>query len=288
MIQLYALSPQPLAADAALLAWCESLLDAADWHGATRVAPIDDDLQAESVLFLMRRGARTERDGDRLVVTFSCGRITFRALRGEASAMDARMVDGVIITLEDFDELHEIIAVHVAKEAAIGLVFHRDGIVIDGDTMWQAGTWVARRRIYALSPQPLARDEELLAACRHEIAVADWWTCAEFAGIEDDDEAAALIDRMCDGETATIEGDTLTISFASGRMRFRALREQASELREGVVDGVVISLDTFEGIEADIAARAARGAAIGLVMAHGGVVVDGTSVWDTAADKWLA
>ena len=286
--EIYALSPQSLAPDAELLPYCQGLLDSADWYGATDYAGLRDDLEVESVLFLMRRGACAEIEGDRLVVTFSCGRITFRPLRDEAHGVDARMVDGVVITLEDFDDLHEGIAARVAQEVAITLVFHRDGIVLDGDYVWRAGTWDARRRLYALSPQPLAPDDALLATCQHELEVADWWIAAESAGLEDDDEAAEVVDRMREGETMTIARGTLEMSCASGRLRFRPLRGEASELGfAAMVDGVVISVTEFEGIEADIAARVAHGVASGLVIAHGGIVVDGDSVWDTAAGKWL-
>src|SRR5712671_4981616 len=91
---------------------------------------------------------------------------------------------------------------------------------------------VVAHRIYALSPKPLEADDALLADCERGVDVADWWICAEFAGVEDDDEASALVDRICDSQSAKITSRPdaraiLELSYDAGKITFQALRGHA-------------------------------------------------------------
>jgi hypothetical protein len=94
-------------------------------------------------------------------------------------------------------------------------------------------------RLYILSRVALA-PEDVVARARRELDAADWWTCAEWAGYDDDDEARVVVDRLLATMQVRLRDapPALDVEFNSnGAVRFEAIGVERTRVLADRVDG---------------------------------------------------
>jgi hypothetical protein len=123
----------------------------------------------------------------------------------------------------------------------------------------------------------------------------DWWISAEWAGIEDDDEAEALADPLANAEPVVAE-DSVSLDFGTGgRLRVHAIGPDevaAICATQGGPDsdcehGLVFDLSDGTGILAAIVAEALQAIGIGMAGSEGWVLGPSGAWWDVAERSWL-
>jgi hypothetical protein len=134
-------------------------------------------------------------------------------------------------------------------------------------------------------PQKLERD---LRAC-------DWSISAEWAGVDDDDEAAALVEPLARARPV-IAGSEVTIDFgqagllsvsAIGADEVATVCEAHAGPEGDCVHGLCFTIGGGSGVEARIVAEAVQAIAIGMAGSEGWVLVPTGAWWSVADGAWV-
>lgn len=134
-------------------------------------------------------------------------------------------------------------------------------------------------------------DAQWRARFERELAAADWAICAEWAGVEDDDEAERVVAPLS-ATLARQAGDELVVEFGeAGVLRVRALTTVDLEalrhegLPGGWSDGLLLTVEGASGVEGLIVTEVCQAIAIGLAGESGWVKAP-SGLWDVPRRAW--
>lgn len=123
----------------------------------------------------------------------------------------------------------------------------------------------------------------------------DWWISAEWAGVEDDDEAAAIVEPLTDC-APQMEGPDVVVDFGeAGALRIstidaREIAELCAAHRgpdDDCTHGYRFTLRGGDALRRRILEEAVQAIAIGMAGAAGWVFVPRGAWWDIADGSWM-
>lgn len=147
-------------------------------------------------------------------------------------------------------------------------------------------------RYYALCTE---LEDDWYPRFESELRSCDWWISAEWAGVDDDDEARRLVKPLTKASSVRV-GDDAVVDFGeTGLLRVSAMDGAACDVLRAECDGpdddcergLTFAIEGASGLMASILCEAVQAIAIGMAGERGWVLIPDGKWWDIEDGSWM-